>query len=201
MESGGAEFSAPEISVPEIADRVLLESNGWFVAVVSKENAEAVLSELSDELDFLLEEEGRGRRCIVDMTSRTLVDDLRRLKPDDVAVLVGVERATLEDLRGLDLVRNRFVGGPAVTIVTTEGGLQTLASAAPNLWSWIGPRIWQAEMDVGRLDVPARLESLRQGTGLNDAEFLRRAGSGELPADPVYAEWLALLDQGDQFEH
>ena len=82
-------------------------------------------------------------------------------------------------------------------ILTSEVGVIALAAEAPNFWSWVGPRVWNLDPLAGQLDREARLASLREGTGLSDAEMLLRVEAGALKLDPVIAEWLVLLGKGD----
>jgi hypothetical protein len=45
-----------------------------------------------------------------------------------------------------------------------------------------------------------RLEALPQFTGKTDLDVMHLAGTGQLPTDPEYGEWLVLLGRGDLIE-
>ncbi len=187
------------LGLAELADETSLVPGGWSVLLVEEHEIEATTEELREELSFLLEDEGVGSVRVFSggQTGPTLVEELARLEPDDVAVLpLPVDRAE-EVSRSLDYGRARLVGRPRGVIVTAEASVQVLAAKAPNLWSWVSARVWRLDPGEGRLDLEARLKSLREGTGFSDAEVIARAEAGTLPPDPVFAEWLVLLGKAD----
>jgi len=123
---------------------------------------------------------------------------------EDLALELGETRATLvqvvdltdSDLDTMERERNRIVGTGSVVFLGTEEQLGRVAARAPHCWSLVGPDYWVIEPGA-QLDVAARLADLRAQTGLTDAQVLDAVASGRLPADPLWAEWLALLGRGD----
>lgn len=191
------------LGVAEIADRIQLEPGGWFVVVVEDAQLDSSTRELEEELAFLLEGGTAGSvRVSRDASApQVLIDETVKMGPEDVVVL-PLPGASVEPVaRVLDYDRARLIHGPRGVIITSKAGLQVLAAVAPNLWSWIGPRTWLLDPKAGQIDIAARLASLREGTGLTDAEVLQRAATGTLRPDPVFAEWLVLLGRGDLLGH
>lgn len=187
------------LGLAELADRTRLEPGGWSVLLVEEPQIGATTRELVEELSFLIEDDGAGSVQVVEAgrSGAMLVEEIARLGPDDVALVpLPADRIKLA-ARSLDYERGRLVSGPRGVILTSEAGVRVLAAEAPSFWSWIGPRVWTLDPSAGRLDTEARLASLRQGTGLCDAEVLKQAEAGTLAPDPVFAEWLVLLGRGD----
>lgn len=187
------------LGVAEFADRTLLEPGGWSVVVVEEARIDATTRRLEEELTFWIEEEGVGSVRVFSErhTAPALVEELAGMTPEDVALLPLSADVIVPVSRVLDYERARLSGRPRGVIITSEAGLQLLAAEAPSFWSWVGPRVWHIDPLAGQLDVEARLSSLRQGTGLTDAEVLQRAEAGTLTLDPVFAEWLVLLGRGE----
>ena len=171
--------------------------------VVDEARIDATTRELEEELTFWLDEEGIGSVRVFPERRATaaLVEELARMMPEDVALLPLPADIIVPVSRALNYERARLAGRPRGVILTSEAGLQALAAEAPNLWSWVGPRVWHIDPLAGQLDAEARLSSLRQGTGLTDEEVLRRAEAGTLTPDPVFAEWLVLLGKGELLGH
>lgn len=180
----------------ELADDIALTSGSWTVVVSDADGQ--ILDALQDELAFAIESEG-GNAMIVDAREgiHAVIKALSQSKPEDVVLIHHMEKLGAAAHRQLDSARTWFEGGARVALVTTASALAALASDAPHLWSWIGSRVFSPDPSAGTLDVEARLASLREGTGLTDEEVIRRAETGELPLDPIYAEWLLLLNRGE----
>jgi hypothetical protein len=111
--------------------------------------------------------------------------------------VLRVDEWTEDAIRAMDEQRDAWVGQAPVVVVGRPTDLDRFASLAPHVWSWIGPEVWRLDDDAGRFDATERLESFRASTGLTDQQVVARAEAGQLPADPTWAEWLALLGRGD----
>ena len=195
----------------EIADDTALVAGSWTIVVNGDEHRQApidgLLDELRDELLFALEgEQADGQQADgesaevdsleVDGDIAALIQRVASGRTGDV-VLASIRQLDPASWQRLDAARTRFEAGPRVVLVMDASSRDALARNAPHLWSWIVPRVFEIDPDVGRLDVEARLASLREGTGLSDEEVIRRARHGDLPPDPIFAEWLALLGRGE----
>ena len=188
------------LGLAELADRTSLEPSGWSVVIVEETRLDETTEALREELSFLLEEDEGGG--IVQVLSKhhagpALIAQIALLKLDDV-VLLPLPFDVVESVaRALDYERGRLLGGPRGVILTSETGVRTLAAEAPNFWSWVGPRVWSVDSRAGQLNRDARLASLREGSGMSDAEMLLRVEARTIKLDPVIAEWLVLLGKGD----
>ncbi len=191
------------IGLAELADRIRLEPGGWSILIVDEHQIEATTQDMAEELAFLLEDEGAGSVRVLGGSNEghALVKELSGLKPEDVALLPLPAEVIASVSRSLDYERGRLVGGPRGLLITSEAGLRIFAAEAPSFWSWVGPRVWRADLQAGQLDSEARLASLREGTGLRDEDVLERAQAGTLAPDPIFAEWLILLGRGDLLGH
>lgn len=182
----------------EIASDVELVSGSWTVVLCGEGELGEIVDELRDEIEFAFEDSG-GAVVSVDAARGvdSLVNVLEQRKPEDVVLVIHAGSLDPAALKQLDGARTRLEGGPRVVMVMTEAALAALAHHAPHLWSWMSSRVFAVDRAVGQLDEKARLESLRQGTGLTDEQVIAQASAGTLPLDPIYAEWLILLGRGD----
>lgn len=187
------------IGVGQVADLIYLEPDGWFVVVVEPSQINTIVEQFREEFVFLMDDDNAGtlRVFAPPLDQNAVVEELAQLKPEDIAIL-PLSAELLESIaRVLDYRRGRLIGRAKGVIVTDDAGLPVIATCAPNLWSWIGARMWKIDHAAGQLDAKARLESLRTGTGLTDAEVIARAQAHTLPPDPIFAEWLVLLGKGE----
>jgi hypothetical protein len=183
----------------EVADAASMAPDTWVLVITVEERLQEASSDLADELRFALRDEDGGGVCTLVQASSIpgeLVDELA-VAPPGVVLLTGVEGLDDEPIRDLDLRRNRLVGVASFVILTTELGAARVASLAPNLWSLVGAKVFRLDLSAGQMDVDARLASLRDAKGFGDDELVRRAEAGDLPPDPLFAEWLVLLGRGD----
>jgi hypothetical protein len=89
------------------------------------------------------------------------------------------------------------------TLFLTENSVAQMVHFAPNFTSWVGYKLYKVLLDSYLLtedERQSKLMGLREWSGLSDDEIVQQAESHQLPSDPVYAEWLILLDRGDLIE-
>jgi hypothetical protein len=178
---------------------MLMGSQGWTVLVCASELVEQVAEELFEEFEFLASEEPSStvRLMAMDFDGYAFLAKLTQAPPSSVCVVHAKAEQLISAIGIVEAARGRLVAGPNVVIITDDTGARTFAENAPNLWSWVGTRVWTHVGRIATANVDARLESLRAATGQTDSEVLRLAEAGQLNPDPVYAEWLALLGRGD----
>jgi hypothetical protein len=85
----------------------------------------------------------------------------------------------------------------------TKNSVVQMLHFAPNFTSWVGYKLYKVSLDSYLLtedERQSKLVGLREWSGLSDDEIVQQAEHHQLPSDPVYAEWLILLDRGDLIE-
>jgi hypothetical protein len=180
----------------EFAFRVL-ESDGpnaWLVLVSDGPLDEAART-LSAEISTL-----DGESAVSEaVTSGADLEGLVRKHPDGIAIITGVNGFGDADWQRVDLNRTRLQRNGTTVLVLDPAAIEQLENRAPNFASWIGGNIFRLEKPRPLDDalVEQRLVALRQWSGLEDLEVVRRSEAGTLPPDPAYAEWLTLLGRGD----
>lgn len=150
------------------------------VVSAAGEIAEAVADYLDLELDLPL-------------SVRRLAQASDLLETDGELLVLDIRPMSEVGWREVDEARERIPW--PIVFVGDGAAIARFATNAPHLWSLVGGHVFS--WAPAALDTEARLASLRAETRLEDAEVLARASAGTLPADPVFAEWLALLGRGD----
>lgn len=132
------------LGLAELADRTLLEPDGWCVLVVEEARIGAAARSMASALVSLLGEEGDGTAQVFSEghVGPALIEELTRLGPGDVALLPLSANLVEPVSHTLDYWRGRLLGRPRGVIVTSEAGLRQMATEAPHFWGWIGPRVW-----------------------------------------------------------
>lgn len=174
--------------------------HGWTVLMCEARSLDRVSQELVQELEFLAEEESLQvtiRHLRLGPDGRSLVDELTLLPLPSVCVVQAGASNLSSAIGFVEASRGRLVSGPTIALVTDEEGARAVAVNAPNIWSWVGSRMWHDVKGITAADIDARLKSLREATGRTDQEIVGLAEAGQLSPDPIYAEWLALLGRGD----
>jgi hypothetical protein len=122
----------------------------------------------------------------------------------DYEIIWNVNHWTAADWKSLDYQRSQLdrhkQGG---SFILSESMAKLMMSAAPNLASWIGSRVYKLILDAEILsneDCEVRLQALRSQTGLSDEQVIQQAQAKQLPRDPEYGEWLVLLGRSDLLE-
>jgi len=169
-------------------------SNAWLV-LVTDGAVDTTARMLSDEISTL-----DGQIVTVGaVSSGADLESFVRAHADGIAIVTGVNGFGDADWHRVDLNRTRLQRNGTTVLVLDPAAIEQLENRAPNLASWIGGSIWRLEKPRPLDDVlvEQRLVALRQWSGLEDLEVVRRAEAGDLPPDPAYAEWLTLLGRGE----
>lgn len=170
----------------------------WLVLVVPEEAVGEIASRVAGEIEGL---GGCWAENIKDPAdARELAQTVHDAERETVLVVSGLDRFLEEEWRHADLLRSRCVRDKTIVLVISPRSAEKLARGAPNLASWIGGSLWEADLGAESLsddERSMRLRSLREWSGLTDDEVVRRAREGTLPDDPEFAEWLVLLGRVD----
>lgn len=187
------------LSLGEFALRVAARPGrgDWFVLLAPAGRSSATAEALKDELAAL---EDANIELAISPTGATELVRSSKDKRTSVLVVAGVESFSDDEWLHMDLLRSRFEREAAIILVMESSAAERLQHSAPNLMSWIGSSVWTLAPEAESLSAEEReqrLQLLRQRTNLTDRQVLDLATSKQLPADPIYAEWLVLLNRGD----
>lgn len=191
---------AAEMALDDLAFRVIesAEANAWMVAVSDQSSAPA---SLRAEIDQLRNPDESPAMLV----AVNRADDLFKAvhhHPRGIVIATGAAQLSADDWRSLDANRSRLQREGTTVLVLNQAGAALLENVAPNLASWVGGRVWRLADGahapaLSPNEIEERLAALRAWAGRDDAEVIRLAETGELPRDPEYAEWVALLGRGD----
>lgn len=169
--------------------------NVWRILVVAEGLEESAAEGMREELASLTELRVTHARV---ENAEALIEVCAR-DPDGLLVISGLSHLDEHDWRAVDVNRSRLERAAPTLLVASRRAASKLPTLAPNLWSWIGDGVWRYEPEDGlpRSAREQRLAELHRHFGFGDDELLRRARSGEIPAEPDIAEWLVLLGAGE----
>jgi hypothetical protein len=195
--------SLPLKSTDELLQRIGAQPDGnvWTVLVVDASDIKVLIEELSETIGIFSE-------CEVKIISArngglNLVSQIEESSEDYILVWF-FETWNSEDWYILDSARSRQLtkkrGG---ILILPSTSAKMMLNSAPNFCSWVGSRIYALAKDSEFLTDPereVRLSTLREWSGLSDAEVIASAECHQLPPMPEYGEWLVLLGRGDLIE-
>jgi hypothetical protein len=159
--------------------------------IVAANEVSTVLASLETELIYF--DHTCHTRRISD--PRTLLTSTRVSGP---LLLVDADRFDTTVWSSLDRQRSSLEYSGGIVFMISSPTFDLLMQNAPNLASWIvAYEIEREDVGVQRLK---RLDALRQHFNRSDDDVVAAAMRGDLPRDPQFAEWLALLGRGDLLE-
>jgi hypothetical protein len=188
-------------SCDEILQRVysLPKRNIWAALIVSIGDLNAAIAELEETLPIFTEETFRSLKV------PTKLDELIQQihAADDSVLLWGFEQWEKQQWQEFDYDRSFFDRPNGGILLLTPNSANAFQRYAPNFASWVGSKVYDLELGTEILtedERQQRLTSLQAWAGKTNDEIIQLAESNQLPADPVYGEWLVLLDRGDLIE-
>jgi len=170
----------------------------WLVLAAPESEIPTVASRIKDEVEALGDSPVQEIRDPANASS--FIESVRGADQSKLLIVSGIEFFSEEHWRYIDLLRSRLMRPQAVIMVLSLRSIEYMVRSAPNLSGWIGGSIWEADIGSEVLsdkERHARLQSLREWSGLTDEEMVYRAERGKLPKEPEYVEWLVLLNRGD----
>lgn len=187
------------LSIGEFALRVAARPGrgDWFILLSPTGRSTATAEILKEELSAL---EAANIELAVNPKGATELARSSKDTKTSVLLVAGLESFSDGEWRHMDLLRSQFEREAAIILVMEPSAAARLQHSAPNLMSWIGSSVWTLALDAESLSAEEReqrLQLLRQRTNLTDQQVLDLAARKQLPADPIYAEWLVLLNRGD----
>jgi hypothetical protein len=185
-------------SCDEILQRILSlpKHNSWSVLIVPAEQQQLTIEELEETIPVFLEE------SIYVISANTNVATLLEsiYSSDEFVFLWNFESWTAKDWRQLDYDRSQFSRDRGGLFLLTPETAASFQTQAPNFASWVGGKVYTLQLGTEILteaERQKRLETLQSSLGITHDEVIRLAEADELLPDPVYGEWLILLDRGD----
>jgi hypothetical protein len=176
-------------------------ANVWYSAIVASQATEAIAAEIARVANGIQSDSAVVERVVSAETFERAVHG----STCRIWIGTGFECFDESAWSRLDRDRTRLERAPAqtdstiVVLVMSAESYGKLQSSAPNLASWIGGSVFHVapELLLSSDARAARLNELRLWGSMSDADVVRSATEGTLPADPYFAEWLVLLDRGD----
>ncbi|BCL34278.1 hypothetical protein [Nostoc sp. MS1] len=190
------------VSIDEFLQRVASqpEGNTWSAIIFPQPDYQQLVDDLNDSLTIFAECEVG---CISGkIFANDLVEQIVN-KNEDYLILGTFESWDNHQWFQLDCQRSKLMRKRGVVLVLSPESAKAMFSYAPNIASWLGFRVFNFLKDTELLSIKerqARLESLREWSGLTDTQVIEMAEAQTLPLDPEYAEWLVLLERGDLIE-
>lgn len=181
----------------QIARIIELRSSGWLgLSLADHQSAEDAASELEDEIrantSLSTRQLNAGTAC-GELINRAAACT------EACLIIIGFDQWREANWKDFDANRGALSGRSSVIILVTAEGAKNLASAAPNIRSFIGTFLPLEIPEIASADPGSeqRLSDLRLHYNLTDDEVVRRAEARQLPANPHFIEWLILLGRGD----
>lgn len=183
----------------EIGSRIDIRGPySWFVVLPPADAIESALEGFVAELSPSLDQPLKIVRC-ADLPFEQLRAQLNQMEGSPV-VLWGLDQVDGDYWRALDVNRSGLLRSGPIVLWLSSAALTKLCTNAPNLRSFLGGSIFSlgpSGESMTAEERQQRITELESHFQMTSAEVLTRAGSGTLPAEPHFVEWLVLLDRGD----
>jgi hypothetical protein len=119
---------------------------------------------------------------------------------DDPVLIADLDGVDAEAWSALDINRSGLAREGAVILWLSSYGLANLSRSAPNLRSFVGGSIFPLSRDGSTLtpeERASRIAELEDRFRMTSEQAIAQAVAGIQPSDPLFVEWLVLLDRGD----
>ena len=119
---------------------------------------------------------------------------------DDPVLIADLDGVDAEAWSALDVNRSGLAREGAVILWLSSYGLANLSRFAPNLRSFVGGSIFPLSPDGSTLtpeERASRIAELEDHFRMTSEQAIAQALAGTQPPDPLFVEWLVLLDRGD----
>jgi hypothetical protein len=185
-------------SCDEILQRILSlpKHNSWSVLIVPAEQRQLAVEELEETIPVFLEESIHVISAGTNVA--TLLEEI--YSSDEFVFLWNFETWTAKEWRQLDYDRSQFSRDNGGLFLLTPESAALFQTQAPNFASWVGGKVYNLQLGteiITEAERQKRLEILQSSSGITNDEVIRLAEADELRPDPVYGEWLILLNRGD----
>jgi hypothetical protein len=170
-------------------------TNAWNVIITKESETAEFAAALADAVNAIAVGHAERRTALSALELERVLGEAS----SRVLVIDGVEAIDSNGWAKLDRDRTRIGREGVVALVSSAATFDRLQRFAPNLGSWVGAAFFKGALQTPERwkSTEHRLEELRAWAELDDETLVARAERGELPADPLFTEWLVLLDRGD----
>lgn len=181
----------------EIGLRVEIRGgNTWLVVLGPDRTYDSIAGFVADLSASL------GRTVRVVMRTGSMDELLAALKgpADDPVLIADLDGVDAEAWSVLDVNRSGLAREGAVILWLSSYGLANLSRFAPNLRSFVGGSIFPLSSDGSTLtpeERASRIAELEDHFRMTSEQAIEQAVTGTQPPDPLFVEWLVLMDRGD----
>jgi len=119
---------------------------------------------------------------------------------DDLVLIADLDEVDAAAWSALDINRSGLAREGAVILWLSSYGFANLSRFAPNLRSFVGGSIFPLSPDGSALtpeERASRIAELEDHFQMTSEQAIAQAVAGTQPPDPLFVEWLVLLDRGD----
>lgn len=186
------------VSTDEILQRILSlpKQNVWSVLVLPEDQQQLAVEELQETIPVFTE--GSITVISADIGCEALLQSI--WNSEGLILIWQFDDWQEAEWRDLDSNRSLFSRDQGGLLLLAPKSVANFQNHSPNFASWVGPRVYSVELEteiLRELDRQHRLETLQAHFNQTNDEIIRLAESRELPPDPLYGEWLVLMDRGD----
>jgi hypothetical protein len=181
----------------EIGRRIEIRGGDTWVVVLGGETTSDSISGFVSDLSASL------NRTVRVVTSAGSMDGLLTAlasPADDPVLIADLDGVDSEAWSALDINRSALAREGTVILWLSTHGLANLSRFAPNLRSFVGGSIFPLLPDGSTLtpeERASRIAELEDHFQMTSEQAITQAAAGTEPADPLFVEWLVLLDRGD----
>ena len=181
----------------DIGRRIEIRGGNTWVVVLGPDTTMNSISGFIADLSASLS------RTVRVVTGAESMDDLLTAlasSADDPVLVADLDGVDAEAWSALDVNRSGLAREGPVILWLSSYGLANLSRFAPNLRSFVGGSIFPLSPDGSTLtpeERASRIAELESHFQMTREQAIAQAGAGTQPSDPLFVEWLVLLDRGD----
>jgi hypothetical protein len=181
----------------EIGRRVDIRGGNTWLVVVGPDSTDDLIAGFVADLSASL---SRTVRVVKAAGSMDGLLTALESPADDPVLIADLDGVDAEAWSALDVNRSGLAREGAVILWLSSYGLANLSRFAPNLRSFVGGSIFPLSPDGSTLtpeERASRIAELEDHFRMTSEQAVAEALAGTQPPDPLFVEWLVLLDRGD----
>ncbi len=181
----------------EIGRRIEIRGGNTWVVVLGPDTTNNSIAGFIADLSALL---SRTVRVVTGAASMDGLLTALASPADDPVLIADLDGVDVAAWSALDVNRSGLAREGAVILWLSSYGLANLSRFAPNLRSFVGGSIFPLSPDGSTLtpeERASRITELADHFRMTSEQAIAQAVAGTPPSDPLFVEWLVLLDRGD----